>query len=158
MVDHVQVHPAQLGIRRATWDDVATIVELLADDQLGAQRESTADLAPYWQAFQAIDADPDQLLVVAEWHGEVVGTLQLTVIPGLSHRGATRGHIEAVRIRPRDRGQRLGSALVLWAVEEARRRGCRMVQLTSHRSRAQAHGFYTRLGFEASHTGFKLVL
>lgn len=147
-----------MTIRRATLDDVAAVVALLADDPLGAQREQTTDLAPYRQAFQAIDADPNQQLMVAERDGEVVATLQLTVIPGLSHRGATRGQIEAVRVRADQRGNGLGGVVIRWAVEEARRRGCRVVQLTSHRSRVDAQRFYQRLGFEHSHAGFKLTL
>lgn len=150
--------PGDLFVRRATLQDVAAIVELLADDHLGAQREDGSDLAPYWQAFQAIDADPDQLLVVAVRGTEIVGTLQLTVIPGLSNRGATRAQIEGVRVRSAERGRGLGSGLILWAVEEARRRGCRIVQLTSHLSRERAHGFYKRLGFQHTHSGYKLTL
>ncbi|HEY0638044.1 MAG TPA: GNAT family N-acetyltransferase [Pseudonocardiaceae bacterium] len=147
-----------MGIRRATLYDVADIVALLADDPLGSQRERPDDLAPYWQAFQAIDADPDQLLVVVELRGDIVGTLQLTIIPGLSHQGATRGQIEGVRVRPDARGSGLGSAMILWAVDEARRRGCRIVQLTSHLSRGDVRRFYERLGFTHTHAGFKLSL
>ena len=152
------MHPAEPHVRRATLDDVAAIVALLADDPLGAERESADDLAPYWQAFLAIDADPDQQLVVVERAGEVVGTLQLTIIPGLSHRGATRAQIEGVRVRPSERGGGLGAAMIAWAIEQARHRGCRIVQVTSHRSRHGAHEFYTRLGFEHTHAGFKLTL
>jgi len=150
-------HPG-FAVRRATLDDVADIVALLIDDPLGARRERTDDLAPYWQAFQAIDADPDQVLVVAERAGEVVATLQLTIIPGLSHRGALRGQLEGVRVAAAERGAGLGTALIRWAIDESRRRGCRLVQLTSHRSRGDAQRFYGRLGFEYTHAGFTLSL
>ena len=144
-------------IRRATAADLPAIVGLLADDVLGAQREEPGDPA-YAQAFEAIAADPRQWLMVADADGEVVGTLQLTVIPGLSHRGMTRALVEAVRVAASQRDRGLGSQMLEWAVGTARELGCGMVQLTSNASRADAHRFYERLGFEASHTGFKLAL
>jgi ribosomal protein S18 acetylase RimI-like enzyme len=147
-----------LVIRRATDDDVAAIVTMIADDQLGTTRESLDDLTPYRSAFELIDADPNQLLVVAERNHEVIGTLQLTIIPGLSRRGSSRGLIEAVRVAAPARGSGLGTTLVQWAVEESRTRGCTLVQLTSDKSRTDAHRFYTRLGFTNSHEGFKLKL
>ena len=145
-------------IRRATASDVAAIVSMIADDQLGATRESLDDLTPYLAAFEQIDADPNQLLVVADRNDEVIGTLQLTIIPGLSRRGSTRGLIEAVRVAAPARGSGLGSTLVRWAVEESRTRGCTLVQLTSDKSRTEAHRFYTNLGFANTHEGFKLKL
>ncbi|MGW3570623.1 N-acetyltransferase family protein [Streptomyces sp. NPDC000941] len=145
-------------IRRATADDIPAIVAMLADDPLGARRESPDDLAPYQAAFERIDHDPGQRLVVAVRDGRTVGTLQLTVIPGLSRRGATRSIIEAVRIHSDERGGGLGTQLIQWAVDESRREGCVLVQLTSDATRTDAHRFYERLGFEASHVGFKLAL
>lgn len=133
---------------------------MLADDALGTTREDARlPLAPgYTDAFAAIAADPNQLLAVVEDAGEVVGTLQLTFIPGLSHQGAWRGQIEAVRIAASRRGQGLGERLIRWAVEECRARGCLMVQLTTNLSRKDAHRFYERLGFRHSHAGYKLSL
>jgi GNAT superfamily N-acetyltransferase len=145
-------------IRRATAADVAAIVAMIADDQLGATRESLDDLTPYLAAFEQIDADPNQLLMVADRNDEVIGTLQLTIIPGLSRRGSTRGLIEAVRVAAPARGSGLGSTLIRWAVEESRTRGCTLVQLTSDKTRTDAHRFYTNLGFTNSHEGFKLKL
>jgi GNAT superfamily N-acetyltransferase len=153
-----------IHIRRARRDDVTAIVRLLADDQLGAQRESLDDLEPYLDAFAAIDTDPNQLLAVvveddrSDDDGGVVGTLQLTFIPGLSRRGATRALVEAVRVHESRRGSGLGTTLMKWAIDEARRRGCALIQLTSDNSRTGAHRFYERLGFHRSHTGFKLPL
>lgn len=147
-----------LVIRRATAADVATIVAMIADDQLGATRESVDDLTPYLAAFEQIDADPNQLLMVAERNDDVIGTLQLTIIPGLSRRGSTRGLIEAVRVATSARGSGLGTTLVQWAVDESRTRGCALVQLTSDKTRTDAHRFYTNLGFENTHEGFKLKL
>ena len=147
-----------LVIRRATAADVAAIVGMIADDQLGATRESLADLTPYLQAFERIDADPNQLLVVAERNDEVIGTLQLTIVPGLSRKGSSRGLIEAVRVAAPARGAGLGTTLIEWAIEESRARGCSLVQLTSDKSRTAAHRFYDRLGFTNSHEGFKLKL
>jgi ribosomal protein S18 acetylase RimI-like enzyme len=147
-----------LVIRSATAADVPGIVAMIADDQLGATRESLDDLTPYQRAFERIAADPNQVLVVAERNDELVGTLQLTIIPGLSRRGSSRGLVEAVRVAPGARGSGLGTTLMEWAIEESRTRGCTLVQLTSDKSRTAAHRFYERLGFTNSHEGFKLPL
>ncbi|MFF5156107.1 GNAT family N-acetyltransferase [Streptomyces sp. NPDC000348] len=147
-----------LEIRTAVADDVPAIVGMLADDPLGAQRESPDDLDPYLTALERLSADPNQHLVVAVRAGRVVGTLQLTVVPGLSRRGATRSIIEAVRVHADERGSGLGSRLVEWAIDASRREGCQLVQLTSDNTRTDAHRFYERLGFTASHVGFKLPL
>ncbi|MFK4099581.1 GNAT family N-acetyltransferase [Streptomyces sp. NPDC019531] len=147
-----------LEIRPATTDDVSAIVAMLADDPLGAQRESPDDLAPYLTALERLSSDPNQHLVVATREDRVVGTLQLTVIPGLSRRGATRSIIEGVRIHADERGSGLGTRLIEWAIEESRRQNCQLVQLTSDNTRTDAHRFYERLGFMASHVGFKLSL
>ncbi|MCX5284402.1 MULTISPECIES: GNAT family N-acetyltransferase [unclassified Streptomyces] len=149
---------ADLEIRAAVADDMHAIVAMLADDPLGAQRESPDDLTPYLDALKRLSADPNQHLVVAVRESRVVGTLQLTVIPGLSRKGATRSIIEAVRIHADERGSGLGTQLIEWAIDESRRQGCQLVQLTSDASRTDAHRFYERLGFEASHVGFKLAL
>lgn len=147
-----------LEIRPAVADDVPAIVAMLADDALGAQRESPDDLTPYLAALERLSGDPNQHLVVAVRSGQVVGTLQLTVIPGLSRRGSTRALIEGVRVRTDERGSGLGTQIIEWAVDESRRQGCRLVELTSDASRTDAHRFYERLGFTASHVGFKLAL
>ncbi|MGA5729789.1 GNAT family N-acetyltransferase [Streptomyces seoulensis] len=147
-----------LDIRPATPDDIPAIVAMLADDPLGAQRESPDDLTPYLAAFERLDTDPNQHLVVAVRAGRVIGTLQLTIIPGLSRQGATRSLIEAVRIHADERGSGLGSELIQWAVDTSRRLGGQLVQLTSDKKRTDAHRFYERLGFTASHEGFKLSL
>ncbi|WP_043676085.1 GNAT family N-acetyltransferase [Streptomyces xylophagus] len=147
-----------LEIRTAATEDVPAIVGMLADDPLGSQRESPDDLAPYLAALERLTADPNQHLVVAVREGRVVGTLQLTVIPGLSRRGATRSIVEAVRIHADERGSGLGTQLIEWAIAESRRQDCRLIQLTSDVTRTDAHRFYERLGFTASHVGFKLPL
>ena len=152
---------SDLLIRDAQMQDVATVVALLADDDKGRAREDTSTSVPdrgYFEAFAAITADPNQRLLVAEQDGAIVGTFQLSFLPGLSFRGAWRGQIEAVRIASHLRGQGLGREMILWAVERCRERGCRMVQLTTHKSRERAHVFYERLGFEPSHVGMKLHL
>ncbi|MEV6532135.1 GNAT family N-acetyltransferase [Streptomyces sp. NPDC051639] len=147
-----------LEIRPAVADDVPAIVAMLADDALGAQRESPDDLTPYLAALERLSGDPNQHLVVAVRSGQVVGTLQLTVIPGLSRRGSTRALIEGVRVRTDERGSGLGTQIIEWAVDESRRQDCRLVELTSDASRTDAHRFYERLGFTASHVGFKRAL
>jgi GNAT superfamily N-acetyltransferase len=149
---------ASYDVRRATRADVPAIVALIAADQLGAARDGGPDLEPYERAFATIDGDPAQLLVVMTEPGDsaVVATLQLTVIPGLARRGSLRSQIEAVRVREDLRGRGLGQALMTWAIDEARRRGCTLVQLTSDKRREDALRFYDRLGFTASHEGLKL--
>ncbi len=147
-----------LTLRDVTAADVPALVAMLVDDPLGATRESPDDLTPYLDAVDAISTDPHNRVLVAERDGEVVGTMQLTYLRGLGRRGASRAQIEAVRVRSDLRGNGLGSELIGWAVDEARRQGCALVQLTSDASREGAHRFYERLGFTASHVGFKLAL
>ncbi|PVE09109.1 GNAT family N-acetyltransferase [Streptomyces scopuliridis] len=149
---------SDLKIRPAAHDDIPAIVAMLADDPLGAQRESPDDLTPYTEAYERLARDPNQHVVVAERDGRVIGTLQLTIIPGLSRRGATRSIIEAVRVHADERGSGLGTRFIEWAVDESRRQGCQLVQLTSDASRTDAHRFYERLGFTASHVGFKMSI
>ncbi len=148
----------EITFRRASAEDVPAIVAMLADDALGATRESPDDLSPYRAAFAELDGDPQHVLLVAEGSGEVVGTAQLTFLPGLARKGALRAQIEAVRVHRAARGAGLGSRLIEECVRRARERGCALVQLTSDASRVDAHRFYERLGFQASHTGFKLPL
>ncbi|MEU9782116.1 GNAT family N-acetyltransferase [Streptomyces phaeochromogenes] len=147
-----------LEIRPAVPDDVPAIIAMLADDPLGAQRESPDDLSPYLAALERLSKDPNQHLVVAVREGRVVGTLQLTIIPGLSRKGATRSIIEGVRIHADERGSGLGTRFIEWAIDRSRSEGCQLVQLTSDVSRTDARRFYERIGFTASHVGFKLQL
>ncbi len=150
----------EVAIRRAQADDLPAIVSLLADDPLGATRENPSLPLDqrYVQAFAAIDADPNQFLAVAVDASGIVGTLQLTFLPGLSRLGSWRGQIEAVRVAEYKRGAGLGEHLLQWAISECRKRGCSLVQLTTDKGRTDAHRFYERLGFTASHLGYKLAL
>ena len=148
-----------LTFRRARRADLLRLLALLADDVLGRNREAAASADPaYAAAFAAIDADPNQYLLVAEADGTVVGMLQITFIPGLSRKGSWRANVEAVRVAAELRGGGIGARLMAQAEQLARERGCRLVQLTSDLQRADAHRFYTRLGYAASHTGFKKPL
>jgi ribosomal protein S18 acetylase RimI-like enzyme len=147
-------------IRRATAADLPLIVAMLADDHHGAARENPAiplDSA-YLAAFREIDTDANQYLAVAELDGVVIGTVQVTFVPGLSHMGGRRGLIEGVRIAKDHRGMRLGSRMMTWCIELCRSRGCQQVQLTTNKSRAAAQNFYDKLGFVQSHFGYKLML
>jgi GNAT superfamily N-acetyltransferase len=150
--------PAEPVLRAATVADLPAIIGLLADDKLGSTRESPDDLAPYLAAFAEVEADPNQRLIVADRSGEIVGTFQLTYIPGISQRGLKRAVIEAVRVAATERGNGLGSRMMTWAIAESRAAGCGLVQLTSNAERPDAHRFYERLGFVRSHVGFKLKL
>lgn len=147
-----------LSIRLARQTDLPALIALYADDDIGQTREKAKPDPAYQSAFDAIDADPNHLLVVGELDGVIAATLLLSFIPGLSRHGAWRAQIEAMRVARALRGQGLGRDLVDWAVEEARRRGCSLVQLTSDRRRTDAHRFYERAGFEPTHFGFKLSL
>jgi GNAT superfamily N-acetyltransferase len=146
--------------RLATRDDLAAIVRMLADDPLGSARERATDPLPpaYRDAFEAIDRDPNQELMVAVRDDQVVGTLQLTCIPGISRQGMWRGLIEGVRVDASVRGMGVGRQMVEWAIARARERGCAMVQLTSDKSRRDAIRFYESLGFEATHEGMKRLV
>ena len=154
------VEPATLKFRRARRSDVTAIVRMLAADTLGAQREDCTDPLPpeYFAAFDAINADPAHELIVAEIDTQLVGTLQLSFLPSLSHRGALRAQIEAVRVDASLRGRGIGRQVLEWALARARERGCAMVQLSSDLSRLDAQRFYAQLGFVASHVGMKLKL
>jgi GNAT superfamily N-acetyltransferase len=148
-----------ITLREATHADLPEVVALLAADQLGALREAADDLAPYRTALQAITADPAHLLVVAVASGgRITGTMQLSFLPGLARRGAWRAQIEGVRVHEAARNGGIGARMIGWAVEEARRRGCALVQLTTDKRRTDAHRFYERLGFVSSHEGMKLAL
>ena len=150
----------ELIIRRATRDDVIEIVRLLADDHLGSQRENYQQPLPqaYYDAFQEIDRNESNELAVVEARGEVIGTLQLTFIPGFSFQGGKRALIEAVRVDSRYRGRGIGHQLIEWAISRARQEKCHVIQLTTHNDRPDAHRFYLDLGFVPSHTGMKLRL
>ena len=148
-------------VRRARRDDVPAIVALLQDDFLGATREVPKGVPlpeSYYAAFEEIDADPRGELVVAEEDGRVIGTLHATLLIHLGSRGAKSLLLENVHVASGRRSKGIGKAMIEWAVERARLRGCARVQLTSNKLRKDAHRFYERLGFKASHEGMKLAL
>ena len=144
-------------IREAVVADIEAIVRLLADDGLGRGREAPGDPA-YRRAFAAMSAQPGNVYLVAEDSGALIGCLQFTLIHGLSRKGASRAQIEGVRVRADQRGKGIGEALFEAAFARARDLGCSLVQLTTDRARGDAHRFYERLGFTASHWGMKRVL
>jgi GNAT superfamily N-acetyltransferase len=146
--------------RTAIRADLPKIVEMLANDFLGATRERFADPLPegYVAAFTAIDADPRNLLVVGEADGVVVATMQLTFIPNISYIGGERALIEGVRVDDSVQNLGVGGAMIRWGIDRARRRNCRLVELTTNKQRVDAQRFYERLGFSDSHIGMKLEL
>lgn len=150
---------SSVTFRRATAQDLVAIVSLLADDVLGAGRESapSGEGNGYRQAFDEIDTDPAHHLAVGVLDGEVVACLQLTVLPCLTHGGRKRAQIEGVRVAAPARGRGVGRALVTWAIEQADAVGCGVVQLTTDTLRPEARAFYESLGFEATHVGLKLT-
>lgn len=149
-----------LAFRSIRRDDVPAVVAMLADDPLGTNRERYADPLPdcYWQAFEAISRTPSVDILVADLDGEVVGCLQLAMIPGLARQGMTRAQIEAVRVHSDHRSQKIGESLINEAIRQAKSAGCGLVELTTDKQRPDAHRFYERLGFVATHEGMKLML
>jgi GNAT superfamily N-acetyltransferase len=149
-----------LIFRQATSGDLPDIVRMLADDAIGTKRESYGTPLPasYYAAFEAISADSNNELVVACLAGRVVGVLQITFIPYLTYRGSWRAQIEGVRVDASMRSHGVGRKLLEWAIQRAGQRGCRLVQLTSDKTRTDAIRFYESLGFVASHEGLKLHL
>jgi GNAT superfamily N-acetyltransferase len=157
-MDELEVTGERFTIERARRQDVADIVRLLADDVLGAGRETAADSA-YEAAFDEIDADPHlHLAVIKAAGGEIVGTFQLTLIPGLARGGAKRLQVEAVRLASSTRGGGLGAAMFAWVHDYGRQHGCTLAELTTDKQRIDAHRFYERLGYRATHVGYKLPL
>ena len=150
----------RLMFRNAERTDLPVLIGLLADDALGSTREAQFDPLPpaYMAAFEEIERDPRNELVVVEDAGTIMGMLQLTYIPGLTHQGGERAQIEGVRVAASHRSRGVGRHLFEWAIERARGRGCRMVQLTTDKRRPDAHRFYALLGFVDSHEGMKLRL
>ena len=150
----------EIVVQLANRTDLSSIVRMLADDELGSQREQYEDPLPesYIRAFEQIDNDPNHELIVAELDGEVVGTLQLMFLPSISFQGGLRAQVESVRVDTNLRSKGIGSKLMNWTIERAKARGAHVVQLTTHRSREDAHRFYERLGFSGSHLGMKLSL
>jgi GNAT superfamily N-acetyltransferase len=146
--------------RSATRADLSSIVRLLADDEMGSMRERYEDPLPeaYVSAFEQIDKDSNHELIVAELNGEIIGTLQLMFLPSISFQGGLRAQVESVRVDKKYRGRGIGSELMKCTIERAKERGVHVVQLTTHRSRDDAHRFYERLGFSGSHLGMKLSL
>jgi len=150
---------SSITIRRARRDDVGAIVRMLADDPLGSARERIEEPLPpsYFRAFEALEhASNIQLMVAEDGEGAVIGCLQLCILPGLSSQGASRALIEDVRVAAHCRSRGVGEQLVQWAVTEARAKGCKLVELLTHRTRVDAQRFYKRLGFEPSHVGMTL--
>ncbi|WP_417583002.1 GNAT family N-acetyltransferase [Pelagibacterium sp.] len=149
-----------LSIRDATRSDLCFIIGLIAHDTVLdlIDDPAQADGDDYAAAFQAIDSDPNQHLLVAEIDCTPVGTFQLTFTLGIFRRGAWRCTIEGVHVSSEHRNKRIGEAMMVWAIERARERRCSMVQLTSNKKRTDAHRFYERLGFSRSHEGFKLYI
>ncbi|WP_368407012.1 N-acetyltransferase family protein [Actinomadura sp. NAK00032] len=150
----------EVTFREATAADLPQIVRLLADDPLGSTRETPGEEIPeaYFTAFAAIEKDPNNTVLVAEVAGELAGTLQLTFIPGLTYTGGERAQIEGVRIAAEQRGRGVGQLMIDYAIDRARARGCRVVQLTTDRQRPDAIRFYQKMGFRPSHMGMKYHL
>jgi ribosomal protein S18 acetylase RimI-like enzyme len=150
----------EITIRRATRADLTSIVHMLIEDDLGSQRERYEDPLPesYYTAFDQIDTDPNHELVVAELHREIIGTLHLMFLPSISFQGGLRAQIESLRVDKNYRNQGIGNEMMNWTIERARERGAHIVQLTTHHSREDAHRFYEKLGFSATHLGMKLSL
>jgi GNAT superfamily N-acetyltransferase len=146
--------------RLASRDDIRTILALSDGGAVDGHTSEAGDWADaaYAEAFEAIEADPAQEIYVVEIEGEVIGCVQISILPGLPRRGMKRGLLENVHVRQDSRGKGIGAAMIAFAIVRCRERGCGVIQLTSNKKRVDAHRFYRRLGFEQSHEGFKLFL
>ena len=146
--------------RLATRADLPFIVRMLADDDLGNQRELYESPLPdsYYSAFEQINNDSNHELIVAELNSKVIGTLHLMFLSSVSFQGGLRAQIESVRVDKRFQSQGIGSEMMKWTMERAKARGAHVVQLTTHKSREDAHRFYERLGFKGTHLGMKSSL
>ena len=153
-----QASSSCLRFREAKKEDLPSMAELLADDKLGQSRDGPQHMEAYAAAFAAIQAQKGNTIIIAELGDEVVGMMQLTLIPGLSHAGAVRGQIESVRVSSRHRGKRIGEALLQHTIHLAKQSGCSLVQLTTDKQRPEALRFYERYGFKPTHEGLKLKL
>ena len=149
---------SEIQIRPATQEDLPAIVQMLIRDSLQNPPPQDYPTKEQIAAFHLIAAHPDNEIIVAIMHGEVIGTLQITFIPGLSHKGTWRAEVEGVRVREELRNRRIGTLMMEWVFRRARERGCSLVQLTTNRARTDAQRFYQRLGFQASHVGMKFHL
>ncbi len=147
-----------LKYRQATEQDLSKIIDLLDNDTLGQKRENLEQFSCYVKAFQQIEADPQQYLMIVEWEENIVGTCHLTFMPSLTFQGTMRLQIEAVRVDPNFRGQKVGHWMIKKAIEYGASRGALIVQLMADNQREQAHKFYQSLGFKASHQGFKYYI
>lgn len=150
----------KLVIREAREDDLPALIAMFAADTVGGHGDTTdpAAFGAYKRAFDSIAASPDQTLYVAAFDGDVVGTFQTMITTSLTGRGSSSMIIEAVQTRSDLRGQGIGAEMITFCIEDARRHGMRLVQLTSNAARKDAHRFYERLGFKPSHLGFKMAL
>lgn len=151
---------SEIIFRLAKRADLPAIVRMLADDDLGSQRERYENPLPesYYAAFEQIDRDANHELIVAELNGEVMGTLHLMFLPSISFQGGLRAQVESVRVDKPYQSKGVGSDMMRWTIERAKSRGAHVVQLTTHKSREDAHRFYERLGFKGTHLGMKLSL
>jgi GNAT superfamily N-acetyltransferase len=151
---------SDIRIRLAAEGDLDALVALYRDDDLGRAREAAVgdEREIYAAALRRVASDPSTAVYVADWRSDLAGTFQMTITPGVSRRGLVRATIESVRTRSDLRGRGVGGAMMAYALDEARRRGAHVVQLSSNLARSDAHRFYERLGFVRSHAGFKLLL
>ncbi len=151
---------SDLSYRKAQVEDLEAVVTMLADDQLGSVREKVGHPLPliYREAFERMSKQHGNDLIVVEQDGGIIGCMQLTIIHGISRKGMSRCQIEGVRIAKSARGGGIGEKMMKYAITYAKSKGCGLVQLTTDTRREDAHRFYERLGFIASHVGMKLDL
>lgn len=152
--------PPAVRIREATEDDLPRLIELLAQLSLDAPREDAGPPLPqtYSAAFVEIQADQRQRLLVAEASGRIAGSATLIIVPNLTHQGRPYAIVENVVVDQTQRGGGIGELLMRHAIEAAGRAGCYKLSLTSNRRREDAHRFYERLGFVATHEGYRIEL
>jgi GNAT superfamily N-acetyltransferase len=162
-MDETKIEPGEIALRLARREDVPRIAALImqgsaTEARTAAEVEAEATHPDYLRGYDEIDASPANHLFVAERGGTVIGTWQVTLIPGIIARGRRRAKLESVHVAPESRGLGLGRLMVGHALAFAKEQGAGLIELSSNKNRTDAHRFYRDLGFDQSHEGFKMTL
>ncbi len=146
-------------IRQARESDLSHILELY--DELSiitthAEQDSSISLDNYRRVFAEISGNPRRELLVAEYDGDVVGTVALYIIPNLSHSATPYALVENLVVNHKYRRKGIGKRLMEYTIARARQERCHRIELCSDKRRREAHRLYRSMGFEASAYGFRI--
>jgi ribosomal protein S18 acetylase RimI-like enzyme len=148
-------------IRKAVEKDIPRILELyrqleITTSDAEVDRQTTPEA--YRKVFADISSYPGMELIVAEEKGKVIGSLEIMIVPNLSHKGLPWALVENVIVDEALRRTGVGRQLMQYAINQAKNAGCYRISLSSNNSRTIAHKFYESLGFKGSSIGFRLYL